>query len=79
MFPEARALQYWPKRRRAYLPCSGWVRELPRRCGRLKADSRNRTTMIASIGEGRHVRAIQFTPRPNSPDVIRYDCVALTC
>ena len=43
-FPEARALQYWLERWRAYLPCSGWVRESPRRCGRLNAGSWNRTT-----------------------------------
>ena len=43
VFPEARALQYSLERRRAYLPCSGWVREEPRRCGRLNADARNRT------------------------------------
>ena len=43
VFPEARTLQYSPERRRAYLPCSGWVRECPRRCGRLEAGSRNRT------------------------------------
>ena len=48
--PEARALQYSPERRRAYLPCSGWVREEPRRYGRLNADSRNRTAIIASVG-----------------------------
>ncbi len=43
VFPEALALQYSLERRRAYLPCSGWVRELPRRCGRPNADLRNRT------------------------------------
>ena len=43
-FPEALALQYSLERWRAYLPCSGWVREWPRRCGRLNADSWTRTT-----------------------------------
>ncbi len=45
VFPEARALQYSLERWRAYLPCSGWVRELPRRYGRLNADRRNRTVV----------------------------------
>jgi hypothetical protein len=47
-FPEARALQYSLERWRAYLPCSGWVRESPRRYGRLNADSRTRTALRES-------------------------------
>ena len=71
-FPEARALQYSLERWRAYLPCSGWVRESPRRCGRLNAGSWSRTTIqetvpvLSNAGGVPYVRAIQFTPGPVS-------------
>lgn len=58
VFPEARALQYSRERWRAYLPCSGWVRESPRRSGRLNADQRNRTVVVhrnTSCSEPRNV------------------------
>ncbi len=74
-FPEARALQYSPIRRRAYLPCSGWVREEPRRCGRCNVDRRNRTAVrplsilddVSSMSEGGEsdfpeARALQYSP-----------------
>ena len=62
VFPEARALQYSRERWRAYLPCSEWVRESPRRYGRLNADQRNRTVVTPSSVACRCVRAIQLTP-----------------
>ncbi len=73
-FPEARALQYSPERRRAYLPCSGWVREEPRRCGRCNVDRRNRTAVrplsmlddVSNMSEGGEshfpeARALQYS------------------
>ena len=63
-FPEARALQYSPERRWAYLPCSGWVREEPHRYGRLNADPWIRTTWRTgrSVIDCVCVRALQLTP-----------------
>ena len=67
-FPEALALQYSLERWRAYLPCSGWVREWPRRCGRLNADSWTRTTWQSPATPVSvvfpYVRAIQIAPGP---------------